>query len=105
MKIEIKYLDGKVWKPVEIGNLIGKSIAEYINDSEQPVIAAIYDNGQKMGFVCNRWEDAHYYETKGFSIMASDLIDLLGTRHKSTEAVAAIFPEAGMTQIKLIKEM
>jgi hypothetical protein len=103
MKVEIKRLEGTRWHPVPIKNIVGKSICNFMVESEDAIVAALYEGTKKIAIVTNKDKYTDQYKDKIFTISAQDLQKLIGT-DTIHPCVAEVFPEAGVANIKVIKE-
>ena len=90
MQVEVKILEGKKWKGIPAKDMIGQSIASYMQQCKSLVIAALFDNDKPVLFVSNDRKQIEKYQAKGISLHIDDLIELMGTTVYSPVAIEAI---------------
>lgn len=103
MKVKLKELIGTKWHPVEAERLVGNSICNFMVDGATPMVAALTKGKETIAIVSNNEGYVDLYSKKHFAISAKNLQILMGT-DTIPPVVAQIFPEAGVVQIKTIKE-
>lgn len=93
MKAGLKKLVGKKWYPIEIEKLKDKSIAQYVKESEDILIAALLDEGKPVLFITNSADQVQIYKEKAPTLLIDDFLLLLGTCGVPDQAIK-VFPDA-----------
>lgn len=101
MKIQVKRRVGTKWRPVNINELVGTSILNFILDSKDDMIAALYQDGdQPVAFVANEIKHLDRYKETGQLLMtAIELKELCGTE-VAPPLVARLFPKSSLIGIE-----
>jgi hypothetical protein len=109
VKASVKYLDGVKWKMINAKEFVGNSIAHYIKNSDKVCVGALLDDSDTpCFFVTNNTEQYDKYKDKAFTIMAEDLLILLGEEClPSTPLVNValkVFPDLTFKEIEPVKK-
>lgn len=104
MRVEIKKLVGTKWKPVELTELIGKSIAEYVAGEETKTTAALFEGDKPVAFMSNDDEIVTKLRAKGLSMHAKDLLNLFKTVEK-VDLIAGVFKGSTFVERSLTDRM
>lgn len=101
MKIQVKKLVGTKWRAVNINDLVGESILNFILKSEDAIIAALYQEDDKpVAFVSNEMKHLERYKDTGQLLMsAEDLKELVGT-DVALPLVARLFPGSALIGVE-----
>jgi len=101
MKIQVKRLKGTKWRAVSIDELVGTSLLNFILESEDAMIAALYQDDEKpVAFVANNMEHLERYKGKGQLLMsAEDLKELMGT-DVGLPLIARLYPGSALIGVE-----
>jgi hypothetical protein len=102
MKVELKTYCNNKWQSIPIGKIINQSIAQYMADSEDPIVVALYDeiNPSPIAYFSNQQKYVDMYRDKGFCMLAEDLLILLGETEPPLPLVATVFPDSEVVSIE-----
>lgn len=80
MKIVVKQRHGTKWLPIDMTQLVGTSILNFMLASKEDLIAALHqDDEAPVAFVSNSDKYVDMYRSKGLSLHVQVLKDLMGT--------------------------
>lgn len=100
MKIIIKQRHGTKWLPIPMEQLVGKSILNFMLESKEDLIAAVHDDTEKpVAFVSNSDKYVDMYKSKGLSLSAQVLKDLMGTE-VALPVVLQVFPGSTLYDVR-----
>ena len=100
LKVQVKQLKDGKWHQVEMKDLVNTSIANFIKDAQNTVIACIYQDDTPMAFLTNSDKYQKDYETKGLSIHIDDFIELMGTK-VSPSLLVKVFEGSSLAEIEV----
>ena len=99
MKIQVKKLKGTKWKPIKFDNLAGTSIVNYILESGEDIVAALFKEDEPVAFISNKIEHLQRYEDAGkFCITAEEAREILGS-DVSIPLVLRMFPGSALAEV------
>lgn len=78
MRVEIKRLVGTKWFPIKLDHVVGKTLCEYMESSDEILMACLYQDDQDPAFVSNRQEYVDQYKKRGFAMHSRELANLVG---------------------------
>lgn len=100
MKVIVKRRHGTRWQPIKLEELVGKSILCFMLDSKDDIVSALHDDEDKpVAFISNSDKYVDMYKSKGLSMSAQELRDLMGTE-VFPPIVLEVFPGATLAAVK-----
>lgn len=101
MKVELKQLINTRWHPIEISNLVGMSICQFMMTTDKIVVAALMnDDKKKIAIVSNAQHILDMFSKENlFLILAKDLNELLG-QQPIGELIVTTFPDASLISVE-----
>lgn len=105
MKIQIKKRVGTKWRAVGVNKLVGKSILSFILESDDDIIAALFqEDDTPVAFIANEMSHLDRYKGENKLLLsASDLKDLIGT-DVAPPLIAKIFPGSALVSVEVYDE-
>jgi hypothetical protein len=105
MKVQIKRLDGKRWKPLLAEELVGKSTIDFLLESQDTLVAAAFDPGtdKPFLFISNNPTYVEMYKERGVSLSAKDVRSLFLSENVP-QVVAHVFPDGEIGAMTAISE-
>lgn len=104
MKLELKKQVGTRWQPIDANLLLGKSICQFMMETDEVIAAALFDSGKKIAVVSNAQHVLDMFDKDKLCLMlAKDLYQLLGEQPIG-EMVIKTFPDAKFLEASLLKE-
>lgn len=105
MKIELKYLDVKRWKKINIEELAGVSIMEFMEKTDKTIVAAVFNGNSPFMYISNDSEWVETYREKGTSLHIKEIKFLIDNVFMNSDIpgikdVASVFEGATMEVIE-----
>ena len=101
MKVSIKRLEGKKWKTVDVESLKDHSIATYMHQAQEPLVACVSE-GEFLMFISNAQEELDRYKGKALCISTEDLLHLIGEQ-VFDPVITKVFPD-GSFEARTVRE-
>lgn len=92
MKVQLKIKDGTKWKSVNVAEIKGMSLLEYMINTNKTAVAAMMENDKPILIVSNEMEQVNNYKDKTTSLHTSDMVTLLGGV-KVPDIALRVFPD------------
>lgn len=101
MKIQVKKLVGTKWRQISLDNVVGTSILNFILESEDDIIAALFEGDEPVAFVTNNMKHLERYKGSGkLCLDAETLRELVGTKALPS-LIARTFPNSSLVEIDI----
>jgi len=89
----------KRWDSVNINELLGMSVNNYMIQSSTPIMCAIFDKDMPIAFISNDDSSLEQYKEKGLTLNCKTIKELLGTE-VVPKVIAEVFPDSKFIEIQ-----
>ena len=98
-KMKIKLKDNGTWRAPTCDELQGISLTDFMCDSFDPMVIALYEEDEAKVIISNRDSILETYGEKGLATLHSDVLNVLLGENEYVGNVLRTFPEAEFVEV------